>query len=131
MTSTITMPDIARLADVTRQAVTNWRSRSSAPPFPIAVTSRDGIEHFDRDEVVDWLEATGRGQNPDARLDAPAIASPKDHDLGSAVVLLALRAAIAEDLGHDIEDVYAQPHTARPTRWSACTPPAPLAGCAV
>jgi hypothetical protein len=98
MESTITMPDIARLADVTRQAVTNWRARPSTPPFPAVVSTMDGIERFDRDEVVDWLEATGRGHNTDARLDAPAIAFPVNHDLGSAVVLLALRAAIAEDL---------------------------------
>lgn len=98
METTVTMPDIARLANVTRQAVTNWRSRPSSTPFPASVTTSDGIEHFSRDQVVDWLEATGRGHNSDARLDAPAIASPDDHDLGSAVVFLALRAAIAEDL---------------------------------
>ena len=98
METTVTMSDIARLANVTRQAVTNWRSRPSSTPFPASVTTLDGIEHFDRDQVVDWLEATGRGHNSDVRLDAPAIASPGDHDLAGAVVLLALRAAIAEDL---------------------------------
>jgi len=98
MESTITMSDIARLAAVTRQAVTNWRSRPSSAPFPAAVTTIDGSERFNRDDVVDWLEATGRGQNTDARLDAPSVTSPLDHDLGNAVVLLALRAACAEDL---------------------------------
>ncbi len=98
MRTTITMPDIARLANVTRQAVTNWRSRPASTPFPNPRSTVAGVEHFARDEVVDWLEATGRGHNTDARLDAPAIASPGDHDLGSALVLLALRAAIAEDL---------------------------------
>lgn len=99
MASLVTMADIARLADVTRQAVTNWRSRPAAVPFPSPATVAGGVEQFDRDAVLDWLEQTGRGRNDEARLDAPAISIPDGLDLDGAVVLLALRAAVAQDIG--------------------------------
>jgi len=61
MASLITMAEIARIAGVTRQAVTNWRSRPSAVPFPTPVLAPagSGIEKFDRDDVLDWLEERG------------------------------------------------------------------------
>lgn len=94
----VTMSDIARIASVTRQAVTNWRSRSASVPFPSRKSVVANVEHFDRDEVIDWLEATGRGLNASARLDAPAVAVPADLDVEDAVVLLALRASVGQDL---------------------------------
>lgn len=99
MTSFVTMAEIARIAGVRRQAVTNWRSRSSVVPFPSPARAASGIEHFDRDEVVDWLEATGRGLNEDARLDAPAISIPEGLTVDAAVVMLALRSGAAQDIG--------------------------------
>jgi hypothetical protein len=99
MTSFVTMAEIARIAGVSRQAVTNWRSRSSIVPFPSPAPAARGIEHFDRDEVVDWLEATGRGLNKDARLDAPAISIPEGLAVDDAVVILALRSGAAQDIG--------------------------------
>jgi hypothetical protein len=96
--SLVTMSDIARIASVTRQAVTNWRSRSASIPFPSPESVVAGVEHFDRDEVIDWLEATGRGLNASARLDAPAVAVPAGLDVEDAVVLLALRASVGQDL---------------------------------
>lgn len=98
MTSLVTMSDIAQIASVTRQAVTNWRSRSISIPFPSAKSVVADVEHFDRDEVIDWLEATGRGLNAAARLDAPALAVPLGLDVEDAVVLLALRSSVGEDL---------------------------------
>lgn len=95
----VTMTDIARIAGVTRQAVTNWRSRPAALPFPAAARRVNGSEQFDRDEVLDWLEQTGRGRNDDARLDAPAISAPDGLDVDRAVVLLTLRAGVAQDIG--------------------------------
>jgi hypothetical protein len=95
----ITMPEIARLANVTRQAVTNWRSRPASSPFPASVTVVGGVEQFDRDQILDWLDETGRGNNPEARLDAPAVTAPANLDLDAAVVLLALRAKVAQDIG--------------------------------
>ncbi|GAB3813294.1 hypothetical protein GCM10028820_07790 [Tessaracoccus terricola] len=98
MESLVTMSDIARIASVTRQAVTNWRSRPTSTPFPSPKSVLAAVEHFDRDEVLDWLEATGRGLNVSARLDAPAVAVPVGLDVEDAVVLLALRASIGQDL---------------------------------
>ncbi|MEQ7847447.1 hypothetical protein [Nocardioides kribbensis] len=98
MDSFVTMSDIARIANVTRQAVTNWRSRTALLPFPSAAGVVGGVEQFDRDEVLDWLEATGRGLNDDARLDAPAVAVPDDLRVEDAVVMLALRAGMSEDV---------------------------------
>ncbi|MFI5429388.1 hypothetical protein [Aeromicrobium sp. UC242_57] len=94
----VTMSDIARIASVTRQAVTNWRSRSASTPFPSPKSVVADVEHFDRDEVIDWLEATGRGLNASARLDAPAVAVPAGLAVEDAVVLLALRASVGQDL---------------------------------
>lgn len=93
MASLVTMAEIARIAGVTRQAVTNWRSRQSAVPFPIATSAASGIEKFDRDEVLDWLEATGRGRNDEARLDAPAVAVPEDLAVDMVVVTHEVRFA--------------------------------------
>ena len=92
------MSDIARIASVTRQAVTNWRSRSASIPFPSPKSVVANVEHFDLDEVIDWLEATGRGLSASARLDAPAVAVPAGLDVQDAVVLLALRASVGQDL---------------------------------
>lgn len=99
MDSLVTMRDIARLANVTRQAVTNWRSRPASVRFPSARTVVAHIEYFDRDEVVDWLEATGRGLNENARLDSAAVAMPTDLKVEDAVVMLALRVGAGQDLG--------------------------------
>jgi hypothetical protein len=99
----VTSSEIARIAKVTRQAVTNWRRRPADMPFPSQVQIVEGIPRFDREEVLDWLEATGRGRSREARLDAQAVGAPAKLDLGRAVVLLALRAKVAEDIG---------PHTA-------------------
>lgn len=98
MESLITMSDIARIANVTRQAVTNWRSRPASVPFPSPKKVVVGTERFDRDEILEWLEATGRGLNVDARLDAPSVAVPDDLDIADAVVMLALRSGVAQDL---------------------------------
>lgn len=98
MESLATMSDIARISGVTRQAVTNWRSRSASVPFPSPKSVVAGVEHFDRDEVIDWLEATGRGLNASARLDAPAVAVPAGLAIEDAAVLLALRASVGQDL---------------------------------
>ncbi|WAX56202.1 hypothetical protein M6B22_16905 [Jatrophihabitans cynanchi] len=99
MQSLITMSEIARLANVTRQAVTNWRRRPASSRFPPSVKVVAGVEYFDQDEILDWLDETGRGNNREARLDAPAVAAPENLDLDRAVALLALRAKVAQDLG--------------------------------
>src|ERR1700722_11772442 len=54
----ITAAAIARLAGVGRAAVSNWRKRY--PGFPQPVGGSFTSPTFDRAEVVEWLEATGK-----------------------------------------------------------------------
>lgn len=102
MGTSITLQDIAIVAGVTRQAVTNWRRRTSVfgtpAPFPPPVGIVDGIERFDREEILGWLQLTGRGRNDQADLDAPALSPPDDATLEDVVTLLALRSQAAGDL---------------------------------
>ncbi|MEJ7629965.1 MAG: hypothetical protein WKF54_10280 [Nocardioidaceae bacterium] len=74
----MTLVDVARLAKVQRPVVSVWRSRGavSAPAFPEPFAKVRGEERFDAGAVVEWLELTGRGNNPDARADVAAFASP-------------------------------------------------------
>jgi len=105
----MTLVEVARLAQVQRPVVSMWRSRGarSGTPFPSSFTRVRGEERFDADAVVDWLERTGLGNNPDVRADAAAFASPKGmsaqddevvfHGLGA---LLCLREIAGEGLSH-------------------------------
>lgn len=71
------LADVAALALVQRPVVSVWRTRSTGTdhPFPAPVETLDGQEWFDGRQVVEWLEATGRGNNPEARADLAAFAS--------------------------------------------------------
>jgi hypothetical protein len=104
----ISLADVARLAQVQRPAVSMWRSRSAASdsPFPQPIDRSGAQERFDAEEVVSWLELTGRGNNPDARADVAAFASLAgisplgDERLFSGLTaLLALKAVTGEQLG--------------------------------
>lgn len=98
---TMTAEDVARLAMVTRQAVTNWRRRPNTAagvlPFPPPL-SAEGVERFAADEVVAWLEKTGRGRNAEARADAPAFSLREGLGLDEVVTMLALRSMCDSDL---------------------------------
>lgn len=84
----MTLSDVALLARVQRPVVSMWRKRSSGSvlPFPAAAAMDKGVELFDARDVTDWLHATGRGNNPEARNDVavyaklavPATQAPKD-----------------------------------------------------
>lgn len=95
----LTLHDIACVARVQRSSVSMWRLRPGVVPFPQPVAHVDGAEHFDRDAVVDYLRATGRGSNPDAALDAVAFAVPHDADAEDVVTLLTLQASTGVELG--------------------------------
>lgn len=99
---TMTAEDVARLAIVSRQAVTNWRRRpmtnAGLLPFPAPIGRTEGVERFAADEVVTWLERTGRGRNPEVRADAPAFSLPEGLDLDAVVTMLTLRALSDRDL---------------------------------
>ena len=104
----ISLADVARLAQVQRPAVSMWRSRSAASdsPFPRAIDRSGAQERFDAEQVVNWLERTGRGNNPDVRADVAAFASPAGLSLldckglfSGLTALLALKAVTGGQLG--------------------------------
>ena len=74
----MTLSDVAALARVQRPVVSMWRKRSSTGPlpFPQAIETLRGVEHFDASEVTAWLQATGRGNNQEARNDVAIYAKP-------------------------------------------------------
>lgn len=113
----MSMTDIADLAHVQRAVVSAWRRRpvvrGERLPFPEPIELREGRERFDMIDVVAWLDRTGRGNNPDFRVDALAHAQPSV-PLGDAVVdaaldaLLCLKARTGLDLATTVEDVVAK-----------------------
>ena len=72
----MSLADVAALAQVQRPVVSTWRKRSGGGPlpFPAAKGHRNGVELFDAYEVTAWLQATGRGNNPEARNDVAVFA---------------------------------------------------------
>ena len=93
----IGLADIARLTQVQRPVVSMWRSRSahSDLAFPASIATEDGQEYFEVDEIVGWLEATGRGKNRTVREDAAAFASlDGGSPRGDEVVFLGLTALL-------------------------------------
>src|SRR5436305_2059756 len=91
---TLTLPDIATLAGVQRAVVSMWRRRprvrGQLMPFPDPVQPAGPVERFRRDEIVVWLSRTGRGNNSEHRLDAPALSAPAGAALDDLVTLLCL-----------------------------------------
>lgn len=100
---TLTLQDIAELAKVRRAVVSMWRRRPQVRgeriPFPESVDRIDGLERFRRSEIVDWLERTGRGNNPEFRLDASGVTVPEAIDLETLVTLLCLQVLTGAELG--------------------------------
>lgn len=110
--TTVTMQDIAQLARVRRHVVSMWRNRPTVRgeriPFPEPVPSTDGVLRFDRDEVVEYLAMTGRGNNTEARHDAPAVSAPDGLAVEDVVVLLCLHALTGDELeGHSAAELVA------------------------
>lgn len=60
----LSLSDVARLARGSRPVVTMWTKH---PKDGLRFPEQDAEGRVDADELVDWLEATGRGNNPDAR----------------------------------------------------------------
>ncbi|WP_336625241.1 MULTISPECIES: hypothetical protein [unclassified Microbacterium] len=88
---------VARLAGVQRPVASMWRSRfvSTPDPFPTPVPDGSGRLRFEAEEVADWLVRTGHGNNPEAREDAAAAASPSDFSFSDANAVAELQALIA------------------------------------
>lgn len=107
---TLTLADVAALAGVRRPVVSMWRTRPcAAGAFPSSVLTEDGVEQFGAHAVVQWLEASGRGNNADP---AAALAlhlrppSPTPEGMRLASALITLRALAGEPLeAFDAEDL--------------------------
>lgn len=105
----MTLSGVAAVAKVQRPVVSMWRKRSagSAHPFPEPAALDGGRELFDADQVAAWLEATGRGNNPEARNDVVAFARMPPSAAGSVhgntfdglTALLTLKATTGNALG--------------------------------
>ncbi|WP_147681501.1 hypothetical protein [Actinomyces ruminicola] len=97
--ATLSLADVAKLAGVKRPVVSMWRKRE-VPGLPFPAAGADG--RFAADEIVDWLEATGRGNNPEARADVAirvALSASVTPQRRSALLnLLAARAMFDEPL---------------------------------
>ncbi|WP_413317148.1 hypothetical protein AA0Z99_10595 [Agrococcus sp. 1P02AA] len=90
--TTIGMQGVARLARVQRPVVSMWRSRtrSAEDPFPTPINDDPQRPTFDAAEVGAWLARTGRGNNPEALLDAAAFVVPPTAGADSRASLAAL-----------------------------------------
>lgn len=100
--STLTRQDIAVLANVRRPVVSMWENRPTVDgvrvPFPRPVAVVDGVERFDRQQVVEYLARTGRGNNAEHAVDAPALSVPLGADLNELVTLLCWHVVTGEEL---------------------------------
>ncbi|MGW3797691.1 hypothetical protein [Dermacoccus nishinomiyaensis] len=104
MPDTLTMQQVADLAGVRRAVVSMWRSRypTTEGGFPAPVDARSLT--FRADAVGEWLTRTGRGNNPDAAVDAALhssrFATIREHlDAASSLLLLqALTGGLLADL---------------------------------
>ncbi|WP_067896109.1 helix-turn-helix transcriptional regulator [Nocardia vaccinii] len=99
---TLSLQDIADLAQVKRPVVSTWRNRPSVRgeliPFPPPVPTAARGERFRREDVLEWLERTGRGNNDAHRLDAPGITVPEGVSLDDLVALLCLQVCTGSEL---------------------------------
>jgi hypothetical protein len=105
----MTLSDVAALARVQRPVVSMWRKRNagSTHPFPEPTALEGGRELFDADQVSGWLDATGRGNNPEALSDVAAFTRMPGTAAGGAqgktfdalTALLALKAMTGNSVG--------------------------------
>jgi hypothetical protein len=102
MPPALTMQDIANLAQVRRSVVSNWRRRPTVRgqhvPFPATIGTINGIEQFSREDVVDYLDRSGRGNNREQSLDAPALSPPASTPIEDLVTLLCLQVCTGREL---------------------------------
>ena len=114
----IDLAGVARLAGVQRPVASMWRSRFAAAPdpFPEPIADEGDRPRFDAEQIADWLARTGHGNNPEARADAAAAATPPDFSFSDASAVAELQALITlqaqidalDDLSHsEIEEAAA------------------------
>lgn len=93
---TMSMQSIADLTRVRREVVSTWRTRSNGTPLPFPSSLSEDELTFDALQVAAWLEATGKGNNPEASLEAPL------HSSRFEELLEDLEAASSLSLLHDL-----------------------------
>ncbi|WP_229406486.1 class I SAM-dependent DNA methyltransferase [Micromonospora sp. NBRC 110038] len=104
--ATLTASDIARLANVGRAAVSNWRRRYADFPAPVGGTPAS--PSFNAGEVTDWLRRHGRLHQAGTahwawrHIESYQPASQISDVLGIAGVLLLVRTDQAEPGGDDL-----------------------------
>ncbi|MFJ3659408.1 N-6 DNA methylase [Streptomyces sp. NPDC090119] len=109
----VTAAEIARLAGVTRAAVSNWRRRHPDFPRPAAGTATSPL--FALKEVQQWLDRQGKGRSTSAEVDLwHALRAQYGDDL-----LTALGAVGARLLGTAVEQPLAEPAATALTTLSA------------
>lgn len=104
----LSLSDIARLAQVQRPVVTVWRSRSreTDTPFPEPAQTIGSQDLFDVAEIVSWLQATGRGNNPEFDADAAAFSNIARENFQAVTALLVLRQLWGQPFSNlDAEDL--------------------------
>ncbi|MFC9153825.1 N-6 DNA methylase [Streptomyces bauhiniae] len=101
----VTGSEIARLAGVTRAAVSNWRRRYADFPPPAGGGANSPL--FELGEVQDWLEAQGKGRNVSA--DAQLWQTLRGFYGGDMLVALA---DLAADLAEGQEEWTKSPRSA-------------------
>jgi len=96
----VSLPDIARLANVQRPVVSVWRTRSrgTAFPFPKSKLKNGTQELFASEEIIEWLQATGRGNNPEFKEDSAAHATLARENFSLITALLALQQFLGQPL---------------------------------
>ena len=104
----LTMQSIADLTHVRREVVSMWRKRSAGTEHPFPPSLLPGRTPLRKaGQVASWLEATGRGNNPEAALEVLLYSSQFEElleDLEVASILL-----LVHDLvGGPLADVAAE-----------------------
>lgn len=88
----LSLLDVSRVAKVQRPVVSTWRARSkhTDTPFPAPCETSTQQELFAAEDIVTWLQRTGRGNNPNAAQDIALYAvNAREHfEILSALLVL-------------------------------------------
>lgn len=104
----LSLLDVSRVAKVQRPVVSTWRARSkhTDTPFPAPCETSNHQELFAAEDIVAWLQRTGRGNNPNAAQDIALYAANARERFEILSALLVLRAFAGRNLhGMDPEKV--------------------------
>ncbi len=105
----LSMGDIAVLALVQRPVVTMWRHRYATGPVPFPLPLQEDPLRFDAEDILLWLNETGRGNNRDPAAHLPALelrerGMPGEAGVAAASALLSLRHHYGDSLLAALEE---------------------------